>query len=232
MCRSPPSRVVAAYAAVPEARDTDTSERAGLAGRVDGQWRPGRRHLGVDRGRSPRVDGSSGVATLAAGRDRSAPAFVWHVPPGPLSARSTRAVSQPNLHRRECGDDASVCRYRRDVLPRHLRASGRFRLVPAQGGTALLPVTVLMLLLSEWSGALGQRIGPRSQLTVGPLLTGAGLLLLARLGPHTSYVVDVLAGGVSVRSGTRDIRSASDGDGDGSCRPRSRQRGVERQLVP
>ena len=31
----------------------------GLAGRVDGQWRPGRRHLGVDRGRSPRVDGSS-----------------------------------------------------------------------------------------------------------------------------------------------------------------------------
>jgi MFS family permease len=51
-----------------------------------------------------------------------------------------------------------------------------------------------MLLLSEWSGALGQRIGPRLQLTVGPLLTGAGLLLLARLGPHTSYVADVLPG--------------------------------------
>jgi MFS family permease len=51
-----------------------------------------------------------------------------------------------------------------------------------------------MLLLSEWSGALSQRIGPRSQLTVGPLFTGAGLLLLARLGPHTSYISDVLPG--------------------------------------
>jgi predicted MFS family arabinose efflux permease len=65
---------------------------------------------------------------------------------------------------------------------------------PLKAGTALLPVTVLMLALSEWSGALGQRIGPRPQLTVGPLLTSAGLLLLARLGPHTSYFLDVLPG--------------------------------------
>jgi uncharacterized membrane protein HdeD (DUF308 family) len=34
------------------------------------------------------------------------------------------------------------------------------------------------------------------QLTVGPLLTGLGLLLLARIGPHASWVTDVLPGAV------------------------------------
>jgi EmrB/QacA subfamily drug resistance transporter len=61
-------------------------------------------------------------------------------------------------------------------------------------GTALLPATLLMLAFSAASGALGQRIGPRLQLTVGPLLTGLGLLLLARIGPHASWVTDVLPG--------------------------------------
>jgi MFS family permease len=65
---------------------------------------------------------------------------------------------------------------------------------PLKAGSSLLPVTALTLLLSERSGALGQRIGPRVQLTVGALLTGAGLLLLARAGPHTSYLSDVVPG--------------------------------------
>jgi Na+/melibiose symporter-like transporter len=61
-------------------------------------------------------------------------------------------------------------------------------------GTALLPATLLLLLLAAPSGRLGQRIGLRLQLTVGPLLTGTGLLLLARIGPHPSWVTDVLPG--------------------------------------
>jgi EmrB/QacA subfamily drug resistance transporter len=65
-----------------------------------------------------------------------------------------------------------------------------------QAGVALLPTTILMLLLSARSGSLTQRIGPRLQLTVGPLLAGAGLLLLARIGPHASWVTDVLPGSV------------------------------------
>jgi EmrB/QacA subfamily drug resistance transporter len=65
-----------------------------------------------------------------------------------------------------------------------------------QAGIALLPVTVLMLLLSPASGSLGQRIGPRLQLTVGPLLAGAGLLLLARVGPGASWLKDILPGAV------------------------------------
>jgi EmrB/QacA subfamily drug resistance transporter len=63
-------------------------------------------------------------------------------------------------------------------------------------GTALLPTTVLMLLGSARSGALAQRIGPRLQLTLGPLLTAAGLLLLGRIGRDPSWAADVLPGAI------------------------------------
>ncbi|GGX13141.1 MFS transporter [Streptomyces lomondensis] len=59
-------------------------------------------------------------------------------------------------------------------------------------GTALLPTTVLMLLLSARSGELADRIGPRVPLTVGPLLCAAGMLLMLRVGPGASYPADVL----------------------------------------
>ncbi|WP_406007684.1 MFS transporter [Streptomyces sp. NBC_00637] len=59
-------------------------------------------------------------------------------------------------------------------------------------GTALLPTTVLMLLLSARSGELAEHIGPRIPLTVGPLLCAAGMLLMLRVGPGASYVTDVL----------------------------------------
>ncbi|GCB47351.1 MFS transporter [Streptomyces sp. NL15-2K] len=59
-------------------------------------------------------------------------------------------------------------------------------------GTALLPTTALMLLLSARSGELGERIGPRIPLTVGPLLCAAGMLLMLRVGQGASYVPDIL----------------------------------------
>ncbi|MET7291548.1 MFS transporter [Streptomyces griseoloalbus] len=59
-------------------------------------------------------------------------------------------------------------------------------------GTALLPTTALMLLLSARSGELGDRIGPRIPLTVGPLLCAAGMLLMLRVGPDASYATEVL----------------------------------------
>lgn len=65
-----------------------------------------------------------------------------------------------------------------------------------QAGVALLPTTGLMLLLSANSGSLAQRIGPRVQLTAGPLLAAAGLLLLARIGEDASWTTDVLPGAV------------------------------------
>ncbi|MFE1443821.1 MFS transporter, partial [Streptomyces sp. NPDC058739] len=61
-----------------------------------------------------------------------------------------------------------------------------------EAGTALLPTTVLMLLFSARAGELGERIGPRIPLTVGPLLCAAGMLLMLRVGEDADYVTDVL----------------------------------------
>jgi EmrB/QacA subfamily drug resistance transporter len=63
---------------------------------------------------------------------------------------------------------------------------------PVAAGAAALPVTVLMLLLSARSGALAERIGPRIPLTVGPLLLGAGMLLMTTIDQGDSYVAGVL----------------------------------------
>jgi EmrB/QacA subfamily drug resistance transporter len=63
---------------------------------------------------------------------------------------------------------------------------------PLAAGAALLPVTLIMLLLSARSGKLASRIGPRVPMTLGPLICAAGLLLMTRIGAHASYVVDVL----------------------------------------
>jgi EmrB/QacA subfamily drug resistance transporter len=63
---------------------------------------------------------------------------------------------------------------------------------PIQAGSALIPMTIVMLLLSSWSGRLAQRIGPRVPMGVGPIVAGAGLALLVRVGPDASYVADVL----------------------------------------
>ncbi|RFU40141.1 DHA2 family efflux MFS transporter permease subunit [Actinomadura logoneensis] len=65
---------------------------------------------------------------------------------------------------------------------------------PIEAGTALLPVTVLMLLLSARAGALAQRIGPRWPMTAGLVLAAAGMALVSRVGPHASYWRDVLPG--------------------------------------
>ncbi len=61
-----------------------------------------------------------------------------------------------------------------------------------EAGAATLPITLLMLTLSARSGALAARIGPRLQMTVGPLLVAAGALLLTRVDAGASYLTAVL----------------------------------------
>jgi EmrB/QacA subfamily drug resistance transporter len=63
---------------------------------------------------------------------------------------------------------------------------------PLRAGTAMLPMTILMLLLSARAGDLARRTGPRILMTAGLVVGGFGLLLMTRIGPHTSYVADVL----------------------------------------
>lgn len=63
---------------------------------------------------------------------------------------------------------------------------------PIAAGAASLPVTLLMLAFSPRSGALAQRIGPRLQLSLGPAIVAAGMLLMLRIAPGSGYVADVL----------------------------------------
>jgi EmrB/QacA subfamily drug resistance transporter len=63
---------------------------------------------------------------------------------------------------------------------------------PLQSGLALLPVTAIMLVFSARSGRLATRLGPRLQMSVGPIVVGLGLALLMRATDGPSYVVYVL----------------------------------------
>ena len=63
---------------------------------------------------------------------------------------------------------------------------------PLAAGTALLPLTAVMLVFSARAGALAGRIGPRLPLTVGPLVARGGLLLLRRIGRRRPPGADVL----------------------------------------
>ena len=63
---------------------------------------------------------------------------------------------------------------------------------PLDAGLSLLPVTAIMLAFSSRSGRLAPRIGPRLQMSAGPVVAGGGLLLLMRAATPGSYVVQVL----------------------------------------
>jgi EmrB/QacA subfamily drug resistance transporter len=61
-----------------------------------------------------------------------------------------------------------------------------------EAGVAMLPVTVIMLTLSARSAALAAKIGPRLQMTAGPLVIAAGMVLFARLHGSGDYLTQVL----------------------------------------
>ncbi len=63
---------------------------------------------------------------------------------------------------------------------------------PVEAGAALFPLTVIMFLLSARAAALGQRIGPRIPMTIGPIVAGLGLLGLSRIEAGSTYVGDIL----------------------------------------
>jgi EmrB/QacA subfamily drug resistance transporter len=63
---------------------------------------------------------------------------------------------------------------------------------PLVAGSALLPVTALLLVLSGPAGAVSERIGPRLPMSLGPMVSAAGLLLMLRIGARPSYLLDVL----------------------------------------
>ena len=58
---------------------------------------------------------------------------------------------------------------------------------PTQAGAALLPLIVLMVLLSRWSGGLVARYGPRWPLILGPIIGAGGFALLGAASIGESY---------------------------------------------
>jgi EmrB/QacA subfamily drug resistance transporter len=63
---------------------------------------------------------------------------------------------------------------------------------PLEAGASLVPLTLIMLVFSARSGALATRIGPRLQMAVGPVVVGAGMVLLRLVGPSGAYLTEVL----------------------------------------
>lgn len=61
-------------------------------------------------------------------------------------------------------------------------------------GSAMLPFAVIMSLFSGAAGKLADRFGPKLSLSVGPMLAGVGLALLAMMAPDAGYVAGPLAG--------------------------------------
>jgi EmrB/QacA subfamily drug resistance transporter len=61
-------------------------------------------------------------------------------------------------------------------------------------GAASLPATLIMLAFSAQAGRLGQRIGPRLPMTVGPVVLAAGLVLLAGVQVGDAYLGSILPG--------------------------------------
>lgn len=75
-----------------------------------------------------------------------------------------------------------------------LRLQASMGYSPLEAGAALTPFTVMMLVLSPTAGKLGQRIGPRIPMTIGPLITATGFVMFSGLSPGDPYATGVLPG--------------------------------------
>jgi MFS family permease len=76
------------------------------------------------------------------------------------------------------------------LLPTQLQVGWGYS--PLASGLATLPITVIMFALSGRSGRLAARIGPRLQMSAGPVVVAIGLALLTRSTDGASYVAYVL----------------------------------------
>lgn len=76
------------------------------------------------------------------------------------------------------------------LLPIELQQVSHYS--PTEAGASLLPVTFMLFALSSRSGALSARIGPRLQMSSGPLVVAAGLALFARINAGGNYLLEVL----------------------------------------
>jgi len=176
---------------VPESRDPQAAHSLDLLGAVLGAVGLGGLTYGLIAWQQKGIGSVAVLLALACGVGGLA-AFVWRErsardPMLPLGIFSSRVFTATNLVTFAVYAALSVIFF---FLVLTLQVVAGFS--PIAAGSALLPVTVLMLLLSSRMGALSTRIGPRIPMTVGPLLSALASLLLVRVGSDASYVVDVL----------------------------------------
>lgn len=114
-------------------------------------------------------------------------AFAWH------EARTPSPMTPPHLFRSSTFVGANLL-----TLLLYFALTGVFFVLPfalvrvhaysaTATGAAYLPFALLVGGLSPWAGGLADRFGARLPLVVGPLLTGAGFLLMALPGAAGSY---------------------------------------------
>jgi EmrB/QacA subfamily drug resistance transporter len=65
---------------------------------------------------------------------------------------------------------------------------------PLKSGLALLPESLVMFAFSSRFGRLADRLGPRLFMGGGPLIAGAGMLMLLSFGARVDYLTEVLPG--------------------------------------
>ena len=177
---------------VPESRDPDATGKTRLPGRGGHGGVPHRHHLRVHRGprarlvvarraRPWRLLGVTGLAAFLARERRAASPML------PLSIFAERQFAATNAVTFLVYAALTGATF---LLPVVLQVVSGYS--PLGSGLALLPLTIIMLALSARSGQLAARIGPRLQLSAGPLVVGAGLALLTLVTSGSSYVLYVL----------------------------------------
>jgi EmrB/QacA subfamily drug resistance transporter len=176
---------------VPESRDPEASGRidvvgatlaaVGLAGLCYGLIE------GPDLGwQSPVIVLTLAIGALALGLFLVAETRVRH-PMLPLAVFRSRQFSAANMVTLVVYAGLGGALF---LLPIQLQQVAHY--TPLQSGASLLPLTAIMLALSARSGALASRIGPRLQMTAGPLIVACGLVMFARVDATGGYLGEVL----------------------------------------
>jgi EmrB/QacA subfamily drug resistance transporter len=107
----------------------------------------------------------------------------------PLSLFKTRNFSAGNISTVVIYGGLSIATF---LIVIFLQEVGGFSAFEA--GLSLLPVTIIMFLLSPQFGKLAGTHGPRLFMSVGPIVSGVGFLLIARVGSHIHYATELLPG--------------------------------------